>query len=193
MYTSESYTAECDDNQLLERGYTAGDKTKGFVVPECDEYITKLSQIPDDTMAKMKKQIEDAIQAKGWDTVTDVEFAGNYFLSLKPGMNGRDYNAVYVLYKIEDVGMENPDEKLYFYTYGKFSDLVLLKDGACSVDLSRYEIPSDSAFSKRIFSGDIFWRGDYYYVGFEDVDTMFNKCVTQNIESYEYESNVTGE
>lgn len=193
MYTSESYTAECDDGQLLERGYTAGDKTKGFVVPECDEYITKLSQIPDDTMAKMKKQIEDAIQAKGWDTVTDVEFAGNYFLSLKPGMNGRDYNAVYVLYKIEDVGMENPDEKLYFYTYGKFSDLVLLKDGTCSVDLSRYEMPSDSAFSKRIFSGDIFWRGDYYYVGFEDVDTMFNKCVTQNIESYEYESNVTGE
>lgn len=185
--------AEYDASQLLERGYTAGDGTKEFVVPECDEYITKLSQIPDDTMAKMKKQIEDAIQAEGWDTVTSVEFAGNYFLSLKPGMNGRDYNAVYVLYKIEDVDMENPDEQLYFYTYGKFSNLVLLKDGTCSVDLSRYEMPSGSAFSKRIFSGDIFWRGDYYYVGFEDIDTMFNKCVTQNIESYEYESNVTGE
>ncbi|MDE6053879.1 MAG: hypothetical protein K2G55_08980 [Lachnospiraceae bacterium] len=186
-------TAEYDAGQLLERGYTAGDGTRGFVVPECDSYVTGLSQIPDDTMAKMKKQIEDAIQAKGWDTVTGVEFAGNYFLSLKPGMNGSDYNTVYVLYKIEDVDMENPDEKLYFYTYRKFSNLVLLKDGTCSVDLSRYEMPSGSVFSKRVFSGDIFWRGDYYYEGFQDMDTMFNKCVTKNIESYEYESNVTGE
>ena len=188
-------TAEYDADQLLEKGYVAEGDTKEFVVPECDRYVSELSQIPSDIMEKMKHQIEDAIQAKDWDTVTEVKFIGNYFLSLKPGMDSSDHNAVYVLYRIEDVDMEYPDgdQKLYFYTYGKFEDLLLLKDGTCSVDLSRYEMLEGSAFTKSISSGDLFWRGDYYYVGFEDLDTMFNKCVTKNVENYEYETNVTEE
>lgn len=188
-------TAVYDANQLLEKGYTAVADMKEFVVPECDSYVSKLSQIPDDIMGKMQKQIEDAISSKGWETVSGVEYIGSYFLSLKPGMREDRNNAVYMLFRIEDLDMENPEagEKLYYYTYGRFENLILLKDGTCSVDLSRYEMPSGSAFSKSIFSGDLFWRGDYYYIGFEDIDTMFNKCVTQNIEKYEYESNVPAE
>lgn len=186
-------TAEYDENRLLEQGYTAGEGTREYVVPECDRYVTKLAEIPEDTMGKMQKQIEDAIRSKGWESLTGVEFIGNYFLSLKPGMGGGCCNAVYVLCRVEETDVENPDERLQYYTYGKFTDLIVLKDGTCSVDLSRYEMPSGSAFSKNIYSGDIFWRGDYYYVGFEELDTMFNKCVTQNIENYEYESSMTGE
>lgn len=186
-------TAEYDEQMLLENGYFAGESTKEFVVPECDRYVTELSQIPSDTLAKMQKQMEDAIASKDWDTVTEVKYIGNYFLTLKPGMSGSDYNSVYVLFRIKDVDMTDPDagETLYFYTYGKFKDILLLKDGICSVDLSDYEMPEGSAFTKKLSSGDIFWRGDYYYVGFEDLDTMFNKCVTKNIEKYEYETNVT--
>lgn len=184
-------TAEYDAGQLLEKGYVAEEDTKEFVVPESDRYVDGLSQIPSDIMGKMQKQTEDAIQAKGWDTVTEVKFIGNYFLSLKPGMSGGAYNAVYMLYRIEDVDMANPEEKLYFYTYGRFDDLIILKDETCSVDLGSYEMPKGSAFTKSISSGDLFWRGDYYYVGFENLDTMFNRCVTQNIENYEYETNVT--
>ena len=87
----------------------------------------------------------------------------------------------------------NPDEMVQYYTYGRFEDLIILKDGTCSVDLSKYKLPEGSAFSKNIYSGDIFWRGKYYYVGFEDMDTMFHRCVTENMEKYEYESDVTGE
>lgn len=186
-------TAEYDENQLLEQGYTVKDGMKEYAVPECDRYAAQLAQIPSDTMGKMQGQIEDAIRAKGGDELTGMEYIGSYFLSLKPGMDGKCYNAVYVLYKVEETDVENPDEIVQYYTYGRFEDLIILKDGTCSVNLSKYKLPEGSAFSKNIYSGDIFWRGRYYYVGFEDMDTMFHRCVTENMENYEYESDVTGE
>ena len=174
-------TAEYDEDRLLEQGYTVKEGIKEYAVPECDRYATQLAQIPSDTMGK------------GGDELTGMEYIGSYFLSLKPGMDGRCYNAVYVLYKVEEKDVENPDEMVQYYTYGRFEDLIILQDGTCNVDLSKYKLPEGSAFSKNICSGDIFWRGKYYYVGFENMDTMFHRCVTENMEKYEYESDVTGE
>ena len=127
-------TAEYDENRLLEQGYTVKESMKEYVVPECDRYAAQLAQIPSDTMGKMQGQIEDAIRAKGGDELTGMEYIGSYFLSLKPGMDGRCYNAVYVLYKVEETDVENPDEMVQYYTYGRFEDLIILKDGTCSVD-----------------------------------------------------------
>lgn len=183
-------TAEYDEQRFLENGYLAGESTKEFVVPECDRYVTELSQVPADMMDKMKKQAEDVVKAQHEGAVTGMEFLGNYFLTLKSGMSDSDYNVIYLVYKIERTAADNADETLSYYIFVRFENLLLLKDGTCSVDLSNYEVPKGSAFTKSISSGDIFWRGDYYYCGFEDLDTMFNKCVTKNIEKFEYESTV---
>ena len=65
-----------------------------------------------------------------------------------------------------------------------------MKDGSCSLNLANYKMPKGSAFSKKIYSGEGFWEGDYFYQGYEELDTLFNNCVAQNIEKYEYESSV---
>ena len=31
-------------------------------------------------------------------------------------------------------------------------------------------------------------KGSYYYVGYEELDSLFNNCITKNIEQYEYET-----
>lgn len=184
-------TAEYDEGQMLEKGYVAEEGTKEFAVPDCDRYVTELSAVPADTMDKMKKQIEDKIQADGGGSVKEMDFLGNYFLTLKDGVDSSSHNLLYVVYKVVEDDMENQGETFSYYRYGQFENLILLKDGTCSVDLAMYKVPTGSAFSKNIYSGEIFFRGNYYYCGYEDLDTMFNNCVVSKIEYYEYESNVT--
>ena len=186
-------TAEYDEESLLQKGYMAEENTKEFVVDECDRYVTQLVEIPNDTISKMNKQFEDAFQAyvaKDWENanyLNSIEHIGNYLLTAKEGENAGDKNICYGIYKIS---VSTEEEEFVYYSYCRFNNIIILKDGTSSVDLTDYKMPEGSVFSKRIYSGDIFWRGNYFYIGYETLDSLFNNCVTQNIEKYEYESNV---
>lgn len=77
-----------------------------------------------------------------------------------------------------------------FYTYYKYSDIVILDDGTCSFDLSSGSMPSSTAQSKY---GYMSW-GDfvkYSFKGYNDLDSMFNDCITSQIDSCNYENTVT--
>ena len=50
-------------------------------------------------------------------------------------------------------------------------------------------MPTGSAFFGMV-NGEAFTKGSYYYNGYEETDSLFNNCVTKNIEQYEYESSV---
>lgn len=69
------------------------------------------------------------------------------------------------------------------------SSVSSVTSGICSVDLS-----SGKMTNNRIDSGYGYndgWGSTYYsYTGFGDLDSMFNKCVTENIDTYSYESTV---
>ena len=193
MGDTVTVTAEYDGESLLQKGYMAEESTKEFVVDECDRYVTVLEEIPEDMIGKMNKQFEDAFRAyvaKDWDNpenLNSIEYIGNYLLTSKEGMDNSAVNACFGVYKINIVNEEGGFD---YYSYCRFNNIIILKDGTCSVDLTDYRMPEGSVFSKRIYSGDIFWKGDFYYIGYETLDSLFNNCVTKNIDKYEYESNV---
>ena len=83
-------------------------------------------------------------------------------------------------------------ENVPFYYYVKFSNIMKLSDGSCSVDLSSYDTASEwNGFNHEFKWGEA-WneKVTLTYPGYESVDTMFNKLVTAVVSDYEYENNV---
>lgn len=58
-----------------------------------------------------------------------------------------------------------------------------------SVVLTYYDMPLGSGMFG-IVSGEAFQKGNRWYEGYEEIDSLFNNCITTNIEKYEYESTV---
>lgn len=185
-------TVKYDKQKLLEAGYMAESDTKEFQVSGVASYVTELSEIPEDVMGKMKRQMEDALlahTASNWsekESLVGMNFLGNYLLLLKSGMSGSANNMLYLVYKID---VNNSEDSFSYYTYCRFNDLILLEDGTCSIDLSSYKMPHGNS-ALGIVSGEAFVKGSYYYLGYEQIESLFNNCVTANIENYEYESNI---
>lgn len=183
-------TAEYDEDRLSQSGYIAENNTKEFIVPETDKYAMSISDIPEDTINKMNKQFEDAIRAQvanSWvekDTLISAEYIGCYLLTAKEGMSVWDKNIFYSIYKVDVANSEN---EFSYYTYCAFKNIIILKDGTCSVDLTDYTMPRGAGFFGNV-SGEAFMKGSYYYLGYEELDSLFNNCVTKNIEQYEYET-----
>lgn len=170
---------------------------KQFVVQGLGEYVTELSQISKDMMEKMDIQAQDKFKAhvaEHWanaESLKGIQLVGNYFLTPKTGFTGT--NKIYFIYKVTAVNDSNPDGFDYYY-YTRYEDVILLPDGTCSVDLSAAIVPE----GKGVFlfgepysiSGEAFFSGKYYYQGYEDLDSLFNKKVTTEIGEYSYESTV---
>lgn len=178
-------------------GAILSETEKTYTVEGLDCYVQSASEISDDILEKMKKQAEDSFYAKAarWDervTATNVAYIGNYFL--KPKFNSGSYdNYIYLIYKI-DTTFENDvhSENVSFYYYVKFTDIMKLSDGSCSVDLSSYDTASEwNGFNHEFKWGEA-WneKVTLTYPGYESVDTMFNKLVTAVVSDYEYENNV---
>lgn len=186
-------SVEYDEEKLHMAGYKAIEDKKEFVVPELDKYVASIDEIPQDTLDKMTKQLEDALHAQvanAWvekDTLKSIEYVGSYLLRPKENQVVFENNILYNIYK---VSVENSENTFEFYTYCRFKDIIVLADGTCSVDLTNYTMPTGSAFFG-MTSGEAFQKGSYYYNGYEETDSLFNNCVTKNIEQYEYESTVT--
>lgn len=186
-------TAEVDEEEMTNAGYIAEQTTKEFIVPELDKYVEMLDEIPEETISKMNKQFEDAISAQVanlWvekESLVDANYVGCYMLKAKEDTTVSDYNLFYSVYKID---VKNSENEFSYYTYCRFKNIILLKDGTCSVDISDYTMPTGAGLFGRV-SGEAFRKGKYYYLGYEDIDSLFNNCVTKNIEFYEYESMIT--
>lgn len=192
---SITLSVEYDEERLHMTGYKAIEDKKEFVVPELDKYVASIDEIPQDTLDKMTKQLEDALHAQvanAWvekDTLESIKYVGSYLLRPKENQAVFENNILYNIYK---VSVKNSENTFEFYTYCRFKDIIVLADGTCSVDLTNYTMPTGSAFFG-MTSGEAFQKGSYYYYGYEETDSLFNNCVTKNIEQYEYESTVTKE
>lgn len=170
---------------------------KEFKVEGLGQYVSASSEIPDDMLEKMKSQAEDVIKsnvARSWSEESNLdacEYVGNYFLTSKDTINYGSANMIYMVYKMQaTIASEQRkiNDTFEYYTYVCFTDMILMPDGTCSLDLSSYRTPMNS-FTKTYPGG---WFGYTYYVtGFEKLDSMFNKTVTTDINNYTYENNVT--
>lgn len=165
-----------------------------YTVEGLNAYVTQLSEIPQESLDKMKSQSEDALKsyvAQNWgeaESLKGMTFLGNYFLISK-GNNiyGNLQNYLYNVYKVD---VANSEGEFSYYWYTTFDTLMLLNDGTFSVDLNKYKVPEGSAVFGKAY-GECFFKGSYYYKGYETLDSLFNNCVTSNIDKYTYESTVT--
>jgi len=170
-------------------GLTFENESKDYTCEGLASYIDTLSDIPDDTLEKMKQEVRDdfaAYVADRWNPKKEffnsMTYIGEYMLTPKEGTYG-DKNQVYLVFRInaENTGSNGA---FNFYYCVRFRNLMLLDDGTCSVDLS------DSYAITQYFEKGKDGFGHFYYYGYEDLDSLFNKVVTSNINNYVYESTV---
>ena len=174
---------------------------KEFTVEGLSAYVSAIDEIPEDMQEKMKNQAMDGFTANAatWvegNSMESAEFIGYYFLTPKEGFYASSNNELYCVYKItanvkgyteENTEEEQTGQEVY-YTYYRYSDIMVLEDGTCSVDLSNGYMTNNRLNSKFGSKG---WGISYYYFyGYSDLDSMFNECVTKKISDCNYESTV---
>lgn len=177
------------EGEAIEEGYHLINLEKEFTVDGLSYYAEKLSEIPNDVMQQMKKNIEDRIDAdlakennriQLWDknsvyNIENKEFLGNYFLYSKNADQQFNSNICYCVYKIDLTGKENFS---YYYAEGYYG-ILITEDGSCSYDFDNYKT-----------CGGLVSKGFYMISGRETLADVFNACVTQELDRFTYESTI---
>ena len=183
-------------------------ESKEFTLDSFNTYVGAIEDIPEEVLTKMQKEAVDDIETwytKVSNTYEDFEYVGMYFLKPKEGIKLDFYNRMYLIYKIHDssdLKSGRTDEIVHcektYYKWFRFSNLKKLADGTYLIDYSDHRAESETIDGDDILKYDVY-RGfggfgsvtDYYYViGYEDLDTMFDKCVGVNKDKCEWESSV---
>ncbi|MBR6626716.1 MAG: hypothetical protein IKL04_01870 [Lachnospiraceae bacterium] len=165
---------------------------KTYTVEGLAKYVSDMSEIPSDIYDKMHMQLKDSYYATAasWSTaeVKAFENIGNYLVKLKEGMYGNPNNYLYYVYRAT-INIDDVD--FTYYWYGYFTDIMMLADGTCSVDLSKYTV-SKASSSWGFHSGDYLscYDGKYYVAGFADLETFINQHIVSKIANYEYTQTV---
>ena len=191
--TYSQYGSEENFAQMF--GSILGKTEETYTVDVLSKYVTDISEIPDDLYDKMDAQLQDSFRAHAakWEipnALQELKPIGNYLLTIKDGMNsGWEVKPNNYLYFVYQVTMDNDDgdpAPFVYYWYGYYTDIMLLEDGTCTVDLSKYtksESSRDFGFTK----GDYLPINDRLYVaGFKDLESFFNQQIVSKIEQYEY-------
>ena len=190
VITLSCYNGEDIYEYCAREGLAPEKDTFTYEVSGLASYVSKLSEIDEKTTEKMRKEAREdflAYVARDWnnpDSMVKAEAIGEYFLTLKEGNDSSDKNYVFVIFKVT---VSDDEGSFNYYYYTRFSNLMIMPDGSISVDLSTANGPE-----KRFFLSDSegFERNDLFYLGFEKLDSLFSKCVTQKIDEYSYESSI---
>ena len=180
--------AECylNDDEFVEKFGSIIEETENeYKCDKLDHYITKIDEISDETMNELIVQgdsIFKAYVASSWakpENLGSVSYIGNYFLTLKPGMDSWYDNYLYLVYKVQATNVD-PVQTVDYYYYVLFKDLKLLADGTYDIDINNYSTPSTN-----------FYVGNYYYYGYQDLNSFISDNITANIDKYEYTTSIT--
>lgn len=182
----------CNENGIIPK-----EMSMDYPIEGLREYVSKIADIDDTLMEKMKKQTEDGMKATTatWvrpENFKGMDYLGSYLLSSKETGKNKLYLIYECTYTITD-REENNEFKWIWYT--SFDEVMKMEDGTCSVDLNTYEGPA--AFYN-YFSG---YSGEYVMFegeggkklavqGLASVDEFENKYIIGNIDKYTYETTV---
>lgn len=201
-----SYDGTDVEEYCMSQGKNPTVTEKTFTVEGLSSYAQTIADIPDDMKSKMLAQAEDAIKAKCiWDkfgttgVLKSLEHLGDYYLTGKDGFNTSPYNKIYCVYKgtVEFNALKRHGDgktketgTASFYTYYYYDNIIIMPDNTCSLDLSDGKLASYSYETD--YGYDNGWFPTFYILhGKEDLDSIFNDCVTSQIDSYSYENTVT--
>ena len=171
-------------------GCIAESITKEYSVDGLSHYMTALSEIDEKIDNSIDENVRDKVTAEfaasdGEEVLNSMEFIGNYLLTPKKTDSGLPIY-LYYIYKINASNTEIND--FTYYYYAKFTNPIVLEDGTCSIDTLDFATPEVGWFSSEEYKP--IPEGKYVYPGYGKIDSLFNKCVTSNIDKYKYESTV---
>jgi len=179
------------DSFVEKFGAVLGKTEKSYTVDGLARYVSDISDIPEEILNKMDNQLRDDFDAhvanhwESYENVDDFALVGNYMVTLKDGMQSSPDNYLYYVYKVT---YSNSDvQNFEYYWYGYYTDISVLADGSCSVDLSGYTV-SEASSSWGFTSGDyLHVEGSTCFVaGYPDLDTFLSKQIISKIDKYEF-------
>ncbi len=176
---------------------------KEYTVEGLSSYVMSISELSQETLDKMKKVTEDEIASyvAPWESgdkrrLLGYEFIGTYVRTLKEGKGG-DGNTITLVYRCDSaLRFKNKHSDGYFedivpfYFPVTFKNVTILPDGTESVNYTDHDI-SYAKFSVHESTNDLWGNENAFdYKGYENLDSLFNKFITEKLEQYDYEDNV---
>lgn len=196
--TVRVYISGYDEEYFAEQygiGFSGTEKT--YTVSGLGEYVSTADDISEDMLEQMIAQGTDVITAyaaKNWDSAVsldEVAYAGNYFLKAK-GNGSYTQNKLILVYAVEaSIAVEDSDEKekVSYYTYVTYSDLINVEEGKTMIDLQTYETCSDS-FVVEVEAENSWWNRNYRFIGYQDLNMLMNQTVVVCADQFSSEDNI---
>lgn len=175
---------------------------KEYTVAGLSSYLTKLSEINDEALTSMQQQASDvynAYIAKNWSDEEKLEsftYIGDYLLTVKDkDLYWGNNNVLYLVYRAQVRDNYSNDGETYnkvndIYWYISFSNIMVEPDGNITVEVTNYNTPGDRfTIDSGVNSG--WWSTrTWQYYGYQTLDELYKKAVSQNIDTYNHEDNV---
>lgn len=200
-------TVKINENGIEEsarNGRIPAETEKEYTVDGLESVVTKISDINEEALEKMKQQGFDEWNAwvakREWNREEeipgDISYRGAYLLTPKNGDSKK--NLLYLAYEIqihnkyrdEDTGATY-DQLNKIYRYIGYENLVLDAEGKVKVDDANYFAMSDyeelSKFDSGITDSWGWSKKEWSYPGYETMDDLYTKLVTANLDTYNHE------
>ena len=196
VITVTAYNSTNGDLEYLadDCGYQLTGDTIEFTLDGFDEYLSSISDIPDDTVAMLEEQAINTFYAEeycNWDVgsvVNSISLDGMYLLTMRENSNAYDsYNKLFVILAVNSSNSTVSDVEYYYYV--GYSNIVLLNDGTVSLNVSNYQVPyGDWFFGDLYGNAFVVENDDHYYVGYQNLDDFYAHEIQNNLVNYTYET-----
>lgn len=180
-------------------GKIPAETSKEYTVEGLGRYLTKTSEISDDTLNEVKTKVESIISdyTGSWSsdaTVDGVTYLGIY-VAASNDSDSYDHNYLGVVYQIDSHVQASADYDAVSVTQYydvAFNNVAVKDDGFVEMDLESYSTPRNS-FSKKAYYGKYsFNYRNYTYYGYESLGAMVQNRTGYYGEEFTYDWNVEG-
>jgi hypothetical protein len=172
---------------------------KEYVVEGLGEYASSLSEIDDDLLGDLKKEVETYIieKIKPWSSIAELQtvtYIGNYLATPEEDAEVSTKNLFGLVYKIDSTLQVSEDAEVVnvtqYYTL-EFKNTVVNDEGSLSVNLNQYIRPSDSFSVKVQYGSYSFSYYTYSFYGYKTTDELI-ETRSSYYDDFEYEWNLEG-
>jgi len=196
--TASTYSSLGLEQYCIENfGGIPAETTKEYTVSGLPEYVTDFSQIPDEDVELMKKEMEDQIEADAasWNddvTLSSMDYVGLVLFDRK-SYSG---NSVMVVYKVTaNINFEKKEGGTYnqnveYYLAGRFDDLILQEDGTLSIDLDQCYMGYNSfRYDTNTTKADSYGKRSFWFDGYETYAKFEKDNITAKKGDYNISTN----
>lgn len=191
-----------DTETWEDAGYYPTEEYKIYIVDGLNKLVSTESDISEEMLNTMKAEVENALKEEAkseWRdgiSIENMTYLGSYFLNKKQGnMSLGASNIIYLVYKVDVFENFAPnggeDTHFSYYYYGSFEGLQMDQDGNVDLEIA-YRDECWNGFYRRVCMGTSFIESDVLvnYNGYETLADLYEDCVEEYSDQYDYESTV---